>query len=149
MKMTKFKNSLSTLLCALLIAAMAMLMGSCDNNTNEAGDVTQTTTAAASATVLGDGARQFMFTVVDANGNQTEFEIHTDCTTVGDALIKLGLIAGDQGEFGLYVKTVNGITVDYDTDGKYWAFYQNGEYASAGVDQTEITDGAQYSFKVE
>ncbi len=51
--------------------------------------------------------------------------------------------------FGLYVKTVNGITVDYDTDGKYWVFYENGKYAVKGVDSTEIIPNVTYSFKVE
>ena len=30
-----------------------------------------------------------------------------------------------------------------------WAFYINGEYAMTGVDSTEITEGAEYTFKVE
>lgn len=75
--------------------------------------------------------------------------IHTDKTLVGEALQELELIAGDEGDFGLYVKTVDGITADYDKDGVYWAFYENGEYAMQGVDQTEITEGAAYSFKIE
>ena len=35
-------------------------------------------------------------------------------------LLSLDLIAGDEGEYGLYVKTVNGITADYETDGMYF-----------------------------
>ena len=69
--------------------------------------------------------------------------------TVGAALLSLGLIAGEDSEYGLYVKTVNGVTVDYDTDGKYWAFYVDGEYAATGVDSTDITAGATYTFKAE
>ncbi len=52
-------------------------------------------------------------------------------------------------QFADYVKTVNGITADYDTDGTYWAFYVNGEYAMTGVDSTPVEDGAVYAFKVE
>ena len=47
------------------------------------------------------------------------------------------------------MKTVNGITADYDTDGVYWAFYVNDEYATSGVDVTEITEGDSYALKVE
>ena len=68
---------------------------------------------------------------------------------VGDALTELNLISGDEGDYGLYVKTVNGITADYDTDGSYWAFYVNNEYAQTGVDLTPITEGDYYSFKIE
>ena len=81
--------------------------------------------------------------------NETNFEVHTDKTTVGEALLDVDLIAGDESEYGLYVKTVNGITADYDVDQTYWAFYVNGEYASTGVDATAIEAGATYSFKVE
>lgn len=100
-------------------------------------------------TVLGEGNISFAFTVVDLEGNTTAFEIHTDKDTVGSALLELGLIDGDDSEYGLFVKTVNNITVDYDKDGKYWAFYVDGEYATSGVDTTPITDGASYSFKAE
>ena len=54
-------------------------------------------------------------------------EIHTDQETVGAALLELGLIAGEESEYGLFIKTVNGLTADYDTDGVYWAFYIDGE----------------------
>ena len=87
--------------------------------------------------------------MVDKEGNETPFEIHTDKETVGDALAELGLIDGEEGDYGLYVKTVNGITADYDKDGVYWAFYVNDEYAPSGVDSTVITEGNHYSFKVE
>ena len=43
------------------------------------------------------------------------------------------------------VDTVNGIKYDYNTDGAYWAFYVNGEYAMSGVDSTDIVDGTTYS----
>ena len=47
------------------------------------------------------------------------------------------------------MKTVNGITADYETDGTYWAFYIDGEYAMTGVDATEINEEAVYTFVVE
>ena len=44
---------------------------------------------------------------------------------------------------------MNGETVDYDEDGKYWALYEDGDYALAGVDLTEIEEGSTYTLKVE
>ena len=84
---------------------------------------------------------------VSAGEQSVTFTIHTDKATVGDALLEHGLIAGDQGDYGLYVKVVNGITADYDVDQSYWAFYINGEYAMAGVDSTEIAEGAVYKLE--
>ena len=68
---------------------------------------------------------------------------------VGAALLKLGVIAGEDSDYGLYVKTVNGETADYDKDGAYWAFYVNGEYAMTGVDYTAPEAGTTYGFHVE
>lgn len=100
-------------------------------------------------TVFGEGAQVFAFSVVDAEGEENWFEIHTDAKTVGEALTENGLLEGEDGPYGLYVKTVNGITADYDKDKVYWAFYVNDEYAMSGVDQTEITEGDIYSFRIE
>jgi len=100
-------------------------------------------------TILGEGAVQFAFTVIDKDGNETAFEIHTDKEIVGEALLELELITGEDGAYGLYVKTVNGIAADYDVDQTYWAFYVDGEYATSGVDTTLIEEGKTYTFKVE
>ena len=72
------------------------------------------------------------------------FTIHTDKTTLGEALLEHSLISGDESQYGLYVRVVNGITADYDVDQSYWAFYKNGEYMMTGVDVTEIADGEHY-----
>ncbi len=148
MNKTRKHNLLSFFLCAVLIAAMALSMMGCNEQPKEepsgsATTTTEGTTATTAAKVT------FTFTVTDKDGNSQDFTISTDKETVGDALLAEGLIEGENGAYGLYVKKVNGITADYDTDGTYWAFYVNGEYASKGVDQTEVVEGAKYAFKVE
>lgn len=100
------------------------------------------------STDIGEGETHFMFEVIDAEDNVTYFNVSTDAATVGEALVDCGLIEGEDSEYGLYVKTVNGITADYDVDQTYWAFYVGGEYATTGVDSTEIEDGNTYSFKI-
>lgn len=153
MKMTHSKKALAFILCIVLIAAIALFTTACnDNKTNDTTTTTEnavSTTEAPKATVLGEGETKFTFTVTDIEGKETVFEINTDKKTVGEALLDLELIAGDQGDYGLYVKTVNGITLDYDKDGAYWAFYVDGEYATSGVDTTDIVAGTNYAFKAE
>ena len=150
MQMTFLKSKLSLIVCMVLIAAMALVTTGCNSNKDTSissapdSSISQTET-----TVLGQGASKFTFTVTDAEGKETTYQISTDKKTVGDALLELNLIAGDDSEYGLYVKTVNGITLDYNKDGKYWAFYVNGEYAPKGVDSTDIELGNTYSFKAE
>ena len=140
---------LSFILCLALIAAIALTAMGCDQaKTPETPETTVAGDETAALTVKGEGATLFYFNVVDKDGNETKFEIHTDKTIVGDALLELGLIAGEAGPYGLYVKTVNGITADYETDGTYWAFYEGDDYGMTGVDLTEIKAGATYAFKV-
>lgn len=161
------KKLLSLILSMMLIVAMAFNMTACGDNNQEkpntegqsqAGGTQQETQGdkvengsenQAGTTVLGQGAIVFDFVVVDKDGKETKFEIHTDKKTVGEALLEVELIEGEDGPYGLYVKTVNGITADYDVDQTYWAFYINGEMAMTGVDKTDVEVGATYSFKVE
>lgn len=150
MKMKRLQKSLSLIVCIVLIAAMALIATGCNGNKDTAGSsAPDTTISQTENNVLGTGATKFTFTVTDAEGKETSYQINTDKKIVGDALLELNLIAGEESEYGLFVKTVNGITVDYDKDGKYWAFYANGAYATKGVDSTDIEAGATYSFKVE
>lgn len=100
-------------------------------------------------TSLGEGETCFTISVVDYDGKETVFDISTDKTLVGDALAELSLIEGEDGPYGLYIKSVNGIRADYDIDGKYWAFYIDGQYATSGVDTTEIVPETDYMLKVE
>ena len=97
------------------------------------------------------GTNKTTFTVIttDLEGVESTFEIATDKETVGEALVEEGLIEGHDTEYGLYVDTVNCISLDWEKDGKYWAFYINGEFAQTGVDSTEVTAGATYTFKAE
>jgi hypothetical protein len=92
---------------------------------------------------FGDGAKTVVVEV-KAQEKTVTFTIKTDKDTVGAALLEHGLIAGDEGPYGMYVKVVNGMSADYDVDQRYWAFYTNGEISMTGVDVTAITEGATY-----
>ena len=120
-------------------------------SSEESSEVSEEVSAAetAEATDIGEGNTEFAFEVVLEDGTTTLYNVHTDEKTVGAALLGVNLIAGDDSEYGLYVKTVDGVTADYDKDGTYWAFYIDGEYASTGVDSTDVVHGSNNSFKVE
>ena len=149
MKKYFFSKRLSLLLCVVLIAAMAFLQVGCGENQKTDNSVKESTLLKkAQENVLGKGKKEFVFVVVNGKSKES-FTIRTNKKTGGEALMELDLIDGDEGQYGLYVKTVNGITVDYDKDGKYWAFYVNGEYAMQGVELTEIKEDDVYSFKVK
>lgn len=152
MKKTNFKKALSLILCFVLIAVIALMATGCNNEDKHGEDVTTIEPYIGSSeklNVVGEGEKEFKFIATDLEGKKYEFEIHTDKKTVGGALSSLGIIFGTLGDYGLYVETVNGITVKYETDGKYWAFYENGKYATNSVDTTQIEEGAIYEFRAE
>lgn len=102
-----------------------------------------------SGQTYGTGKYSFELVVSDPDGLDTMVSIKTDKDTLGDALLQLGIVDGEKSDFGLYVKTVNGITLDYDKDQKYWALYVNGEPVDSGIDATPVTDGDVYTLKAE
>ena len=134
MKMNSMKKMLCLIGCVVLIAAMALTFTGCGGNS--------TTTEAGSKV-------SFTVVVTDPEGTETTFDVSTDKETVGEAVLEEGLIAGEDSDYGLYVTTVNGITLDWEKDQMYWAFYIDGEYAQTGVDSTNVAEGTVYSFKAE
>lgn len=92
---------------------------------------------------FGDGEKTLMVEVI-AEEKSVVFTIYTDAETVGEALLKHELIAGEQGAYGLYVKQVNGMTADYDINKSYWSFTKNGEPLMTGVDGEKFASGDRY-----
>lgn len=134
MKQNSMKKFLSVLLCMVLFAAMALNLAACGSKAEEPNN---------------QGSVSYTVITVDLDGNETRFDITSDKKTVGEELLARGIIAGDQGDYGLYVKTVNGLTLDWDKDAKYWAFYIGEDYATTGVDMTDAEAGVTYILKPE
>ena len=134
------KKNFRSVISMVLIAAMVLAFAGCGQK--QAQESPETTHNHQEVV-----EKSFTFEVTDLDGTKTEFSVKYDTeTTVGEALIKENLIAGENGPYGLMVDTVNGQKYDYTEDGAYWAFYINGEYAMTGVDMTPIQDGETYSF---
>ena len=95
---------------------------------------------------IGQGATVFRFEMIDADETRLAWDVHTDEVTVGAALLGVGLIAGDETEWGLMVEAVNGVVADWDANQSFWAFYIDGDFAMAGADATDIEYGVTYAF---
>lgn len=147
--MTKTKTGrsvLAGLLSAVLTAALVLTLAACGNTNASGGTPTESVIGSGD---VGTGQTAFTLEVTDADGKTTVLTVRTDEKTVGDALGKEKLITWADGAFGKYIKSVLGMTADYDADGTYWAFYVDGAYAMTGVDATAITPGATYQLKIE
>ncbi len=164
-KTSFFKRLLSVVVCIVLIAAMGFVLTSCGNDEEKESpkkpqSTVQNSNSSTESTAsedpygdsianIGTGSVSFIFNVTDKEGYTSLYRIHTDKKTVGEALLEHRLIEGEDGQYGLYVKKVMGITADYDKDKTYWAFYIDGEYAMTGVDKTEIKEGTEYALVIE
>ena len=144
MKNNSIKKLLALVLMIVLTAAAALT--GCSTTPAE---TTAPPAETQPVTELGEGATTFGLTIVDKEGVTHPYLIHTNVGMVGEALIELDLIDGEQGPYGMYIKSVLGQVLDYETDGMYWSFYVGGEYALTGVDQTPVELDAEYMLKAE
>lgn len=144
------------ILALIMCAFMLISLCACGTETPDTADTTVAETTAdtaitgiwADATYLedktfGEGAKTIVVKVV-AEEKTVSFTIKTDAETLGEALLAHSLVEGEQGQYGLYIKKVNGMTADYDVDQTYWGLTKNGEYVMTGADTTTIADGEQY-----
>ena len=128
MKQTKLFRRIS-LVFAVLIAAM-VLCTACDTAEPQTGAKTIT------VEIIVDGADTVTKT------------IQTDAEYLRGALEEEDLIAGDESQYGLFVKTVNGITVD-DSKQQWWCFTKGGADLFTGVDDTPIADGDTFEITLK
>ena len=128
----------------LIIAAM-LLTAACapQNNTDS---IDSAVTSEVIPIGIGEGTMSFIFEVADDKEDITVWKVHTNETTVGAALIEVGLIDGTVTDFGLMVEYVNGLRAEFNEDNAWWAFYIDGEMAMQGVDDTIIEEGTMYAF---
>ena len=147
MKQNSMNKLLSLALVFVLIAAAALT--GCSGSPAETTAPIETTSAPVDVTELGEGSKTLDLTIVDKEGVTHSYRIHTDEEFVGFALIAHELIEGEEGPYGMYIKSVLGQVLDYETDGMYWSFYVGGEYAMTGVDMTPIVEGEHYMLKAE
>lgn len=91
------------------------------------------------------GDKNIVVTVVHKDESRKEFKINTSAENLRTACEEQSLIAGDESEYGLYVKTVDGETAD-DANREWWCVTKGGEMLTTGVDDTMIADGEQYEF---
>lgn len=137
----QMKKTWKILTAVLLSAAMLCMAAGCGKK--ETSENLWENAKYTEDTELGEGSKMLKV-VVEAEDKKVTFTIASDAEMVGEALAENELIAGEEGEYGLYIKEVNGITADYDTDQAYWGFYKDGEYMMTSADMTPFADGEQY-----
>ena len=88
--------------------------------------------------------KAFTLVVTHKDGTSKTMELKSDAEYLGIYLQEEGVIKGDMGQYGLYIKEVDGEKAVFEEDGAYWAFYVGEEYAMQGIDLTPIEEGKTY-----
>ena len=98
-----------------------------------------------------EGSKSITVQIVDDKGETTTYTHKTDAFFLMQALEEIdGLkIEGDEGDYGMYIKSINGLRAVYELDTAYWGIYVNGEYATHGVDTQPVTDGDTFKLSYE
>ena len=146
-------RGLSLLLGLLLV--LGVFAGCSDGNsssaTSQASSTVSGEASAPASTAADSGSSESVSTktitlqVVHKDKSKKDFEIATEAENLREALEQEKLIGGDESEFGLFVKTVDGETVD-DANEEWWCLTKGGEMWNNGVDTTELSDGDAYEF---
>jgi hypothetical protein len=95
------------------------------------------------------GAKTYTLEVVNDQGETKSYEGRTDAEFLSGIMDELQAegnfsYEGTDGDYGLYINTVNGLTADYDKDGAYWSIMVNGDYGQYGADSQPVADGDDY-----
>lgn len=135
------KKNLAIILCLVMLVSVT---AGCTTSGGQGVSVVVT-----DGQTVGEGSTSFPLDIVDKEGNYICITVKTDKETVGEALLELGIVEGEDGSYGLYITHVNGVPAIYEEDGTYWAFYINGEYAMTGAELTPIVEGETYMLKIE
>lgn len=145
--MMRTRTALAALLCAISVALTA-----CGESAGNSGESHESVISSAdrwSGAVytedaeIGAGAHTALITVT-IEDKSVVITVKSDKVNLAEMLVESGLVEGDEGEYGLFIKRVNGVLADYDADGSYWSLMQSGVPTAAGASSITVKDGDAY-----
>lgn len=147
--MRKIKNRFITNSIAFaFIIITAFSLTACKNNENKPESSAPNSSNLPVSTANTDAKTEeinLIFTVVDQDGAETNFDITSDKNNLKEILDAEGLIGGSDSQYGFFVTEVNGVTAD-DSKQEWWCLTKNGEDWTYGVSDTTVEDGDKFEF---
>ena len=97
-----------------------------------------------------EGEKNVTVVIVYEDGTEKKLEYATTCDSLADLLLEKELVTGyTSEEYGFTIESVDGITLDWSTDGAYWALYEGEEYATESAAGIMLTEGGIYKLVYE
>lgn len=95
-----------------------------------------------------EGSKEITITVVHSDGTEKKVTCRTDEEKLDKVLLAEGLIPEGNIVDGMFT-IVDGETASWEADQAYWAFYIGEDYATVGICDATVTDGASYKLVYE
>ena len=92
-----------------------------------------------------EGSKAITVDITHGDGTTNTFEIKTDAEFLRAALEEQNLVAGLDSEYGMYILTMDGETVD-ESNQEWWGYTKSGEMVNYGIDTCPIADGDHFEF---
>ena len=97
-----------------------------------------------------EGSKSVTIVIVYEDASEKKLEYTTDCEYLSELLLEKELVTGyTSEEYGFTVESVDGITLDWATDGAYWALYEGDAYATESAAGIVLIDGGVYKLVYE
>lgn len=159
--MRKTRLGLAALLCALTVTFTACGQNgavssgdvSVSENPDSANSVSDVSAVSSDSlwddalytedTEIGEGAHSVLIEV-KAEEKSVTLTLRSDKDNLADILTENKIAEGEDSQYGLYIKKVNGILADFDVDGSYWGLFKDGEMTATGTSGITVSDGEHY-----
>lgn len=97
-----------------------------------------------------EGEKNVTILIVYEDGTEKKLEYTTGCETLSELLLEKELVTGyESQEYGFTIESVDGIMLDWATDGAYWALYEGDAYATTSAAGIMLTEGGVYKLVYE
>lgn len=90
-----------------------------------------------------EGQKTVTIHVIHKDQSVNDFEITTTREYLGEVLTDEGLAEGENGPYGMFIRTVDEETAD-EAGQEWWCITKGGDQLNTSVDQTPVTDGDEY-----
>ena len=97
-----------------------------------------------------EGSKNVTIVIVYEDGTEKKLDYTTTCEYLSELLLEKELVTGYASEeYGFTIESVDGITLDWATDGAYWALYEGENYATESAAGIVLTEGSIYRLVYE
>ena len=89
------------------------------------------------------GSKNITIEVINSAEESTVYEVATDAEYLVEAFKDAdGLeVVTEEGQYGVFILSVNGEEAVWETNNAYWSIMVNGEYGQYGASEQVVTDG--------